>query len=234
MRNSPAAEEAKARAARPSHNIWLGVSVENQATADERIPLLLQTPAAVRFLSCEPLLGAINLTDMDWIHACDCGHIKAAHSGPDETGACWCPTSWANGNAFKPTSHCSCTEYRKKLHWVIVGGESGRGARPMHPDWARSLRDQCSAAGVPYFFKQWGAWAEVEWDGDITIDADGVLASEVYDPKYDCLLSVDGRSFTWKDLPDNIPARLMQRMRKKYTGRLLDGRLHDEFPREKA
>jgi protein gp37 len=97
----------------PLSNVWLGVSVENQQWADIRIPALLDTPAAVRFLSCEPLLGPINLGE------------------PADT----------------------------RVDWVIVGGESGRGARPMHPDWARSLRDQCTAAGVPFLFKQWGEHA---------------------------------------------------------------------------
>lgn len=98
----------------PNSNIWLGVSVEDQAAADERIPLLLQTPAAVRFISAEPLLGPVNL----WK---------------------WLPDS--------PV---------EVLNWVITGGESGTNARPMHPDWARSLRDQCVTAGGPFFFKQWG------------------------------------------------------------------------------
>lgn len=108
-------------------NVWLGVSCENQAAADERIPLLLQTPAAVRFISCEPLLGPINLDGdgAEDIHALGCG------------------------------GDCDCAS---KLNWVIVGGESGPGARPCHPDWVRSLRDQCQAASVPFHFKQWGEW----------------------------------------------------------------------------
>lgn len=97
-------------------NVWLGVSVEDQKTADERIPLLLQTPAAVRFISAEPLLGPINL-------------VKAFGQGVGEL----------------MTDH---------LDWVIVGGESGPGARPMNPDWARSLRDQCEMSGVKFFMKQ--------------------------------------------------------------------------------
>lgn len=110
----------------PLDNVWLGVSVEDQKTADERIPLLLQTPAAVRFLSCEPLLGPINI----------------AHS-----------LMYGQWNLNADLHHT------QKINWVIVGGESGRNARPMHPDWVRSLRDQCHAAGVPFFFKQWGEWA---------------------------------------------------------------------------
>lgn len=102
----------------PLPNVWLGVSVENQHWADERIPLLLQTPAAVRFVSCEPLLGPVDLSR--WM-------------GCNDPGCC---TPW--------------------LDWVIVGGESGPKARPMDLAWARSLRDQCRAASVPFFMKQLG------------------------------------------------------------------------------
>lgn len=103
----------------PLHNVWLGVSVEDQATADERIPVLLQTPAAVRFVSAEPLLGPVTLNR--WL---------LSEHGRRALGA------------------------RPGISWVIVGGESGAGARPMHPDWARSLRDQCRATGVAFFMKQ--------------------------------------------------------------------------------
>jgi protein gp37 len=109
----------------PLPNVWLGVSTEDQRTADKRIPLLLQTPAAVRFLSCEPLIGAIDL--LRFMPQCACGGSV-------------CP-GWKPGDA---------------LHWVIAGGESGQHARPLDMDWARSLRDQCVAAGVAYHFKQIG------------------------------------------------------------------------------
>jgi protein gp37 len=104
----------------PHPNIWLGVSTERQQEADERIPLLLQTPAAVRFISAEPLLGHVDISDY---------LVETAH------------TNW---DAY--------------LDWVIVGGESGPGARPMDQEWALSLRDQCQASSVPFFFKQWGAF----------------------------------------------------------------------------
>jgi protein gp37 len=91
------------------HNVWIGTSVENQAAADKRLPILTCIPAPVRFLSCEPLLGPVDLSP--WL---------------------------------------------RRISWVIAGGESGTQARPMGPDWARSLRDQCQAAGVPFLFKQWG------------------------------------------------------------------------------
>lgn len=113
----------------PLPNVWLGVSVENQRWADLRIPALMETPAAVRFLSAEPLLGPITLTHL--------------HSH--------CPThDFAGGFCVGPCSD------RRVPDWVIVGGESGRGARPMHVDWVRALRDQCASARIEFFFKQWG------------------------------------------------------------------------------
>lgn len=123
----------------PLPNVWLGVSAEDQARADERIPDLLATPAAVRFLSAEPLLGQLDLLVTD-----SRGHEISA----------------LRGLACDPTDpDAPDLVYRTgKLDWVIVGGESGHGARPMHPEWARSLRDQCTRAGVPFFFKQWGEW----------------------------------------------------------------------------
>lgn len=121
------------RLQRVPHNVWLGTSVEDQATAIRRIPSLLSVPAAVRFLSCEPLLGPVDITDwLDWNRENTCG------CGDGECHECW----------QSPTSPTPA--------WVICGGESGPNARPMHPDWAKSLRDQCVAARVPFFFKQWG------------------------------------------------------------------------------
>ncbi len=123
----------------PLPNVWLGVTAENQEWASKRIPALLATPAAKRFVSCEPLLGSIDLNHSlggtKWIggqRGCG-GTTKGIHHHDDRCG--------------------------KGIDWVIVGGESGPGARPMHPEWARSLRDQCRAAGVPFFFKQWGEWS---------------------------------------------------------------------------
>jgi protein gp37 len=109
----------------PLPNVGLGVSVENQQWADIRIPALVDTPAAVRWISAEPLLGPVDVSR--WL---------------DKPMDCGCGTADRAG-----------------LSWVVVGGESGPGARPMHPDWARGLRDQCVSARVPYFMKQWGEWA---------------------------------------------------------------------------
>lgn len=113
-------------------NVWLGTSVEDQRAADERIPPLLATPAAVRFLSCEPLLGPLDLTG--WLGACPA------------CGGAGCPDGWGFGRRCRG----------RGLDWVIAGGESGPEHRPLDLDWARSLRDQCGAAGAPFFFKQIG------------------------------------------------------------------------------
>jgi protein gp37 len=133
----------------PLPNVWLGVTAENQEMADKRIPDLLAPPAARRWVSIEPMLGPIDLESVDYatylrhvlpdsdagLHPLDPvikydvlrGHLK----GPDDIGL-------------------------PKLDWIVAGGESGKHARPSHPDWFRSLRDQCAAAGVPFLFKRWG------------------------------------------------------------------------------
>ena len=113
-------------------NVWLGVTAEDQQRAEARIPILLDTPAAKRFVSIEPMLGPVNI-ESHLLSTYD----KAAHDVQMPFGL-------------------SRTD---KLDWVIAGGESGPGARPSHPDWFRSLRDQCAEWGTPFFFKQWGEWA---------------------------------------------------------------------------
>lgn len=118
-------------------NVWLGTSIEDQVTADARIPHLLATPAAVRFVSAEPLLGPVDLRTVD---ADDTGETDAL------AGLTFCE------GRNEPADHAA-------IDWVIVGGESGPGARPMQEEWALALRDQCVAAGVAFHFKQWGEFA---------------------------------------------------------------------------
>lgn len=124
----------------PLPNVWLGTSVEDQDAADERVPHLLRCPAAVRFLSCEPLLGPVDLDNWLW----------------EEAGPAWAGRNLSPG-----------------IDWVIVGGESGPGARPMDPAWAVSLRDQCAAADVPLHFKQWGKLASNPHPADPTAKENG-------------------------------------------------------------
>lgn len=115
-------------------NVWVGTTVEDQQRADERIPALLAIPAHVRFLSCEPLLEAVDLTR--WLRR------------------------WTLRGHSTPTEPCT------SVRWVICGGESGPKARPMKADWARALRDQCAAAGVPFFMKQMGGAKDKRGDLD--------------------------------------------------------------------
>lgn len=183
----------------PLPNVWLGVSVEDQQRADERIPDLLATPAAVRFISAEPLLGPVDLTkvqapryvsedhDLDWkFSALDTGDY---YQFEDSLGV------WECGDGPQRDT---------RLDWVIVGGESGPGARPMHPAWARSLRDQCADAGVPFLFKQWGEHIAHASPGAKWRDGSPVAAT--------------------------LEPVTFERVGKKAAGRLLDGVQHDGMP----
>jgi protein gp37 len=123
-------------------NVWIGTTVENQEQAEKRIPHLLKIPAKVRFLSCEPLLGPVKMVKDPLRNT----------SGKIVLGPC-------TGLGFIVDSFPGGTSFVLGIHWVICGGESGPKARPMHPDWVRSLRDQCAQTEVPFFFKQWGEWA---------------------------------------------------------------------------
>lgn len=134
--------------------LWLGTSTEHQAAAEARVPALLATPAAVRFLSCEPLLGELDL--LPWLHFDHCPEeLDPAAYGTTSDEAC----SGCEGQGVMPHSECHA-RMTATLHWVIAGGESGRHARPMQPDWARLLRDRCASAGVAFHFKQWGTFDE--------------------------------------------------------------------------
>jgi len=190
----------------PLPNVWLGVSVEDQAAADERIPHLLGTPAAKRFVSCEPLLGPVDLTRVAYT---DGGgtHLDVLH------GWHGVPSGWRGPG--------------KRLDWVICGGESGPRARPMHPDWARSLRDQCAASEVPFFFKQWGEWApQVGAVDGWTID-DNPETSKY--PHRDWEGGHYGEPY-WPMWCDEIDDDTVSRIGKRAAGRLLDGRAWDQVP----
>jgi protein gp37 len=169
-------------------NVWIGATIVNQAEAERDIPKLLATPAAVRFLSMEPLLGPV---DISWTEVCV-----------------------------------------PSLDWVIVGGESGAGARPMHPDWARGLRDQCAAAGVPFLFKQWGEWGP----NLVRTMLDGDRAGELVGST---IVSSTDRSQIGARvhyaMPANAksepgPVERMERVGKKAAGRLGEGVQHDGVP----
>lgn len=210
-------------------NVWLGTSVENQEAADERIPHLLRVPAAVRFLSVEPMLGPVDLGQ--WLHTWRCGQCNWTgfdpnYSTDDEREFCpkcglrevgrrydflWTGEGLPDGEAER---RC-LAEKHTPLDWVIAGGESGPNARPMHPDWARGLRDQCQAAGVPFFFKQWGEWKP---DCPYPFDIDHTNKNNM-------------GNGTVRRAPGTLDGNyLMRRYGKKAAGRLLDGREWNEFP----
>jgi protein gp37 len=178
-------------------NVWLGATIVNQAEADRDIPKLLATPAAKRFLSMEPLLGPVDLSSV-----------------PAIGRAGWlCPLTGKHQLQPVHADHSGA-----RLDWIIVGGESGGNARPMHPDWARSLRDQCAAAGVPFLFKQWGEWLDHETALDV-VGMDNPLVG-------------DGQA-RWHARTDRV--RYLEglttiRVGKKAAGRLLDGVQHDGVP----
>ena len=191
-------------------NVWLGTSVEDQTTADGRIPYLLRCPTAVRFISYEPALGPVNMDKWMPVWTCfTCGH--AGDSSPEDH----CPNCGAHsGDGFGLAEN---DPDFIGLDWVIAGGESGPNARPAHPDWFRSMRDQCQAAGVPFFFKQWGAWASADQRPDLVGDGEYAEVPPVglLDP------ARRGR-------PDGCVG--MVRAGKKAAGRVLDGRTWEEMP----
>jgi protein gp37 len=183
----------------PLRNVWLGVSVEDQATADERIPDLLATPATVRFVSYEPALQPVDFSRC-WLHRMTlCGDCPSSDDGSE--------------------IDCPCADER--IDWIIAGGESGPHARPAHPDWFRSVRDQCAAGGVPFFFKQWGEWID-ERLATAQSCAPGPEMFDVYGrPK--------GPRWHFYDQDDWLGGAAI-RVGKKAAGRLLDGVTHDGFP----
>lgn len=164
-------EWTSAHAYAPLPNVWFGVSVEDQATADARVPILLDTPAAIRWVSYEPALGPVDFSCLE------------------------------SGEA----------DNLPRLDWIVAGGESGNDAQPCHPYWIRDVRDQCQAAGVPFFFKQWGEWVpqsqapEGLWLGayrSLSLDRPGLIAG-------------DGTA---------------RKVGKKNAGAMLDGRHWQEYP----
>lgn len=219
----------------PLPNVWLGVSVEDQKRADLRVPALLDTPAAVRFLSCEPLLGPVDLSP--WLT--ERGRERAYPHHDTTCGA-------GQGGCFHPPCRCACHRLPDvRLDWVIVGGESGPGARPMHPAWVRHLRDQCDVAAIAFHFKQWGEWAPAPWgverlpgetDEAYKARAEAICATAVitnpmpdgswalYEPDYKPWSAESG------GLPREYAGGSVRRVGKAAAGRELDGRTWDEFP----
>jgi protein gp37 len=127
-------------------NVWLGVSVENQEAANERIPILMNTPAAKHFISCEPLLSGVDLLNVKY-------HTDSAYN-LNVLGMRYTTIPIENNQDGTPMVFGMAG--MAKIDWVICGGESGPNARPLKPEWAKRLLYQCEKAGTPFFFKQWG------------------------------------------------------------------------------
>jgi len=194
---------------RPIPNVWLGVSIEDQKTANERIPILLDTPAAIRWVSAEPLLGPVDLSFL--------------HQGYDDNGNEKYYHALIGQNIDAMLFEC------EKIDWVVVGGESGSFARPMHLSWVHGIKNQCEAANVPFLFKQWGEFSptgplskqttmvcECGWSGN---SADGLV-----NHTHECEARTLGCS--------SAPVMNMYKVGKKKAGRLLNGRLYDQYPVE--
>ncbi|WP_193188842.1 phage Gp37/Gp68 family protein [Nisaea sediminum] len=200
----------------PLPNVWLGVSVEDQPRAI-RVLDLLATPAAVRLVSVEPMQGLVDLTRIDD------GERDGTHLHFNAL------------NGLAHDGHQSITgifdQPDRKIDWVICGGESGPDASPMHPDWARSLCDQCDDAGTPFFFKQWGEWLPREPEGGPMW---GSQASQSVD-RHTLFPSDMENAPGWNDGLSFVAAgedhAIFQKVGKHAAGRLLDGREWSEFPR---
>lgn len=208
----------------PLPNLWLGVSVENQDTANERIPELLQTPAAKRFASYEPALGPIDLESIHWPFK---NLLGRPHFVDVLRGGFWTSKEdpyllRANAAQGKHPSGFVNHSDLESLDWVIMGGESGPGARPMYPEWARSMRDQCAAANVPFFFKQWGEWAP---GSNVQRDRGEVETAIYFNSSW--RFSRENLA-THNGFVDDEPD--VYKIGKQEAGRLLDGVEYGQFP----
>lgn len=190
-------------------NVWLGATICDQEEADRDIPKLIAINAKVRFLSMEPLLGPVSLR---WMNA-------FPENAPN--------TALNPHNPEGVTNHL---DGLRRLDWIIVGGESGPHARPMHPHWAQTIRDQCAAAGVPFLFKQWGEYKPV---GRKELNVFGKPTQGYIHPsmKYGELPYKKNGGIPSDDELEALSCAYVAKVGKKAAGRLLDGITHTEFPR---
>lgn len=170
----------------PPRNLWIGTSVNDQKSADLRVPLLVELEASIRFISYEPATGPVNLEP-------------------------WLGTHWRVPVGGDVPLQLRPRKLVQGIDWVICGGESGPHAQPMHPDWPRAIRSQCTGAGVPYFFKQWGQWLPITYQGE-----QGTVIN----------FTPGKNEFLF-----NVPYRLQNMVRtRKKSNNELDGQLWQQFP----
>lgn len=185
----------------PLPNVWFGFSAENQEAFDKRAPIGLQVPAALHFVSVEPMLGPVNIPDKYLLSCRGCGNQgSTAYVTKHDLSLC-----------------CACEKNGEKpaLDWVICGGETGPGARPLHPDWVRGLRDQCEASGVPFFFKSWGDWGY-----------GGAESTHAF--------SSNGKLYKIKPYEDAYGDWPCSKVGKRKSGRELDWKIWDQIPEVKS
>ncbi len=226
---SPAAKFARARAAKPPANIWLGVTVNDQWTAKNRIPALLETPAETRVVVCEPLTGPVDLHDYltelrDVTHPDADAPEDAVVDGMVRHGEQWHRT--------------------ERLNWVIAGGGFGPNARPLHPQWARDIRDACAQHDVPFHFTQHGDYITAPVVDDPAFSGGRAYADPLTGGRSSASLRERGPSRTFRSGPWRamVPGDRTQRtwmldqdtiavrVGRESAGRELDGRLHDAVP----
>ncbi|MGE5353987.1 MAG: phage Gp37/Gp68 family protein [Acidobacteriota bacterium] len=200
----------------PFRNVWLGVTAENQQRADERIPVLLKVPATVHFVSVEPMLGPVDLTKIKW------AKIPVNPENYDGMNIPVPNEMWSLNNILTSRPADEWNLAKVGLDWVICGGESGPHARPTHPDWARSLRDQCTAAGVPFYFKQWGEW--IPWDQ--------ISLSSIHDELRKALNKTLPITIIDNEIgPHTMPNQVkVSKVGTKKAGNLLDGQTWQQMP----
>ena len=229
MRTGPAATAARARAAKPPANIWLGVKVYDRRTAGTRIPVLLETPAAIRFVVCEPLKGPVDLHD----YLVELRDVTDPYADAPQDAVV--DGMVRHGDQWHRTEH---------LHWVITGGGFGPNARPLHPQWARDIRDACDQHDVPFHFTQHGDYITAPIVDDPAFAGGRAYDNPLHGGRSSASLREHGRSNTFRagrcramEPDDRTQTTWMLdkdtiavRVGRKAAGRELDGRVHDAVP----
>lgn len=205
----PKGDETKLPVSGPPSNLWIGVTAEDQQRADERIPILLSIPAAVHFVSFEPLLGPINIKPY-------LGKISGCRKH--------CPTDY-NSCRCLPGDCRDAYDSQKGLDIVIIGGETGKDARPMYPAWPRHMRDDCQASSTCFYFKGWGVWVPYN-DQPGSQGPRWTPEAKKLDRRQKIYVAPNG-SFSGVS---RYGSEKMVRMHKNFVGNHFDGRTWEEWP----